>query len=303
MLYVVATPIGNLGDMSPRAVEILRSVDLIAAEDTRHSLRLLNHFDIRTPMTSYHEHNERSKAQALVTRMRDEGISVALISDAGTPAISDPGAILVREAAQAGIEVVAVPGPHAAAAALSLSGFVNPEYSFFGFPPREKRALAEKLSSLKGRAMTAVFHESPHRVDRLMQAALDVFGDVPAVLCCDLSKLYEKTTRGPLSQVLAAFLNNEKARKGEYVLLLDLSGTQADQPEPRADMTLEARLVERMLAGESLREAQEVIVAAGEKKNALYAAALRLKALFKAQVDSPIISKNRAGAKGMGGET
>ena len=281
MLYVVATPIGNLGDMSPRAVEVLKSVQLIAAEDTRHTLKLLNHFDIRTPLISYHQHNERDRALQLVQRIKDEGISLALVTDAGTPAISDPGAILVREASAAGIEVLAVPGPCAAVAALSVSGFLNASYSFLGFPPREKAALKAFLEGLKGKAETAIFHESPHRVDKLLEAALAVFGDVQASLSCDLSKLHEQTLRGPVSALLSAFQANEKARKGEYVLVLDLSGVAAPPPAVFSDMSLEAKLVEELLQGQDLRAAQETLRARGEKKNALYQAALKLKQLLE----------------------
>lgn len=280
MLYVVATPIGNLSDMSPRAVDTLRSVQLIAAEDTRHTMKLLNHFDIRTPLISYHQHNERERAAQLVQRMLAEGISLALVTDAGTPAISDPGAILVREASEAGIEVIAIPGPCAAAAALSVSGILNQGYRFLGFPPREKAALQALLEGLKGREETLVFHESPHRVDRLLQAALNCYGDVYGSLSCDLSKLHEQTLRGPLSQLLEAFLGNEKARKGEYVLVMDISGTQAQAEAAVPAISLEARLVEEMLKGQDLRGAQQALQQAGEKKNALYQAALRLKALF-----------------------
>lgn len=281
MLYVVATPIGNLADISPRALAVLRQVALIAAEDTRHSMKLLNHFDIHTPLTSYHEHNERGKAASIVSRMLAEGISVALITDAGTPAISDPGAILVRQAAEAGIPVLAVPGPNAATAALSVSGFENREYSFLGFPPRQPKPLNDFLLGLPGRVQTAVLHESPHRVDALLAAVLEVLGDVPLSLSCDLSKLHEKTLRGPASQVLAAFLGNEKARKGEYVLVMDLAALAAPPPA-QAPGSLEARLVERLLLGEDLRQAQASLEGMGEKRNALYRAALRLRSLLSA---------------------
>jgi 16S rRNA (cytidine1402-2'-O)-methyltransferase len=281
MLYVVATPIGNLGDMSPRAIDVLRSVGLIAAEDTRHTLKLLNHFDIRTPLTSYHEHNEQQKAERLVTRMVEEGLSVALVTDAGTPAISDPGAIFVRQAAQAGIEVIAVPGPTAFAAALSISGFTRPQFTFYGFPPRDRKALFAFLETMKGQAQLAVLHESPHRVAALLKAVLDCLGDVELSLSCDLSKLHEKTLRGSATEVLEAFLANEKAEKGEYVLVMDLGSLPADQVEPVQDISLEARLLDLMLQGEDLRTAQQKLQEQGIRKNLVYAAALRLKGLLK----------------------
>lgn len=283
MLYVVATPIGNLSDMSPRAVETLRGVSLIAAEDTRHTMKLLNHFDIHTPLISYHQHNERERAAELVRRMQEEGISLALVTDAGTPAISDPGAILVRASAEAGIEVIAIPGPSAVVAALSVSGILSGSYRFLGFPPREKAALRALLEGLRGGEQAVVFYESPHRVDKLMQQALEVLGDVEASLSCDLSKLHEKTLRGPLSALIEAFSQNEKARKGEYVLALDLSGVQAPPAALEEAVSLEARLVEQMLSGLDLRAAQQALAAKGEKKNALYQAALRLKGLLSGE--------------------
>ena len=281
MLYVVATPIGNLQDMSPRAIAVLKHVDLIAAEDTRHSMKLLSHFDIHTPLTSYHEHNERDKAQRLVARMLEQDISLALITDAGTPAISDPGAILVMAAAQAGIEVVAVPGPSAAIAALSVSGFNNPAFSFYAFPPREKKGLRQYLQALAGTRQTAVFHESPHRVMNLLETVMETLGDVPCSLSCDLTKLHEKTIRGSVSRAMAEFTDNEKAEKGEYVLVLDLSTTQAPAFEAPTIANLEAQLFDRLLSGLDIREAMAALIGQGEKKNAVYAASLRLKKLLR----------------------
>lgn len=280
MLYVVATPIGNLGDMSPRAVETLRGVDLIAAEDTRHTMKLLTHFDIHTAMTSLHEHNEQGKSAAIVRRMVEEGISVALVTDAGTPAVSDPGAILVREAVQAGIEILAVPGPSAAVAALSVSGFVVGQFAFYGFPPREKKALRAYLAALAGRDEAAILYESPRRTGVLLQAVLDSLGDVPVSLSCDLTKLHEKTLRGPVTVVLADFLANDKAEKGEYVMVLDLRGTARPQEAAVAAVGLEAQLLDLYLSGLSLQEAMTALTARGERKNAVYAASLRLKQLL-----------------------
>lgn len=279
-LYVVATPIGNLGDMSPRALDTLRAVDLIAAEDTRRTLQLLNHFDIRKPLTSLHEHNEQGKGAQLAARMAAEGISVALVTDAGTPAVSDPGALFVRQAAEAGIEVVAVPGPSAAIAALSVSGILNPSFSFFAFPPRAKKELVPFLQGLKGHHETVILNESPHRVQKLLEAVLEALGDVPASISCDLSKLHERTDRGPVSWLIRTLAANEKAALGEYVVLLDLSGLQATEPISERPLSLEALLVECMLQGESLRDAMAALQQGGHKKNAVYAASLRVKGLL-----------------------
>ncbi|NLA53102.1 MAG: 16S rRNA (cytidine(1402)-2'-O)-methyltransferase, partial [Clostridiales bacterium] len=271
----------NLGDMSPRAIETLREVDLIAAEDTRHSMKLLNHFQIHTQLTSLHEHNEQGKSQNLVRRMAEEGISIALISDAGTPAIYDPGALFVKAAAQAGIEVVTIPGPSAAIAALSISGFENSSFTFYGFLPRDLKSLRERLKSMAGKDELAILHESPFRVRKLLQTILESLGDLPASLSCDLSKLHELTLRGTVSQILEAFEANEKAEKGEYVLVLDVSGVQAEAETQDEDITLEARLLDLLLQGNDLQHAMSELIARGERKNALYAASLRLKTLLK----------------------
>ena len=279
-LYVVATPIGNLGDMSPRAVETLRSVQLIAAEDTRVTMKLTSHFDIHTPLTSCHRHNEADKAQEIVRRMLDEGIDVALVTDAGTPGVSDPGMILTRLCAEAGIPVVAVPGPTALAAALSVSGFDVTEFTFYGFLPREKKPLEEKLRSMVGQ-QAAVIHESPFRVIALMEAVARVLPEAKVSASCDLSKLHELTLRGTPAQVLEQLKANEKAEKGEYCIVLDLRGVPVPEPEaPAAELTPELRLVGLMLEGLSLREARERLQAEGLRKNELYAAALRVKELI-----------------------
>ena len=279
-LYVVATPIGNLGDMSPRAVETLRSVQLIAAEDTRVTMKLTSHFDIHTPLTSCHRHNEAGKAQEIVRRMLDEGIDVALVTDAGTPGVSDPGMILTRLCAEAGIPVVAVPGPTALAAALSVSGFDVTEFTFYGFLPREKKPLEEKLRSMIGQ-QAAVIHESPFRVIALMEAVARVLPEAKVSASCDLSKLHELTLRGTPAQVLEQLKANEKAEKGEYCIVLDLRQVPMPEPAaPAAELTPELRLVGLMLEGLSLREARERLQAEGLRKNELYAAALRVKELI-----------------------
>lgn len=213
MLYIVATPIGNLGDMSPRAVDTLKSVDLIAAEDTRHTIKLLNHFQIHTPLTSLHEHNEPAKGQLLVNRMLEEGINMALVTDAGTPAVSDPGAVFVQLAARSGIEVLAVPGPSAAIAALSVSGFDRQSFTFYGFLSRKASELLEQLRHMAGKDEIAILHESPMRIKKLMEAVIEALGDVPVSLSCDITKLHELTLRGSASQVLQALNSNDKAEK------------------------------------------------------------------------------------------
>lgn len=283
-LYVVGTPIGNLGDMTPRAVEVLRSVALIAAEDTRVTRKLTNHFGIDTPLTSCHQHNEADKGEALAERMLEEGIDLALTTDAGTPCISDPGYGLVRAAVKRGIPVVAIPGCCAAVCALSISGMDTREFAFYGFLPREKKALREKLLAMAAGVPVAVVHESPFRVIELMETVAETLPGTMASVSCDLTKLHELTLRGSAAEVLAALRANPKTEKGEYCLVLDFHGVELPSaPAPAAEVSLEARLVEAMLQGNELRQAQAVLVEAGEKKNAVKAAALRLKKLLQGE--------------------
>ena len=281
MLYVVATPIGNLGDMSPRAVETLKKVQLIAAEDTRMTMKLTQHFQIETPLTSCHRHNEYGKAEQIVRRMLEEQIDVALVTDAGTPAISDPGTHLVHLAAEAGIEVVAVPGPTAMASAISVSGIDVPEFTFLGFLPREKKELREALHDAANRIQSAIVHESPYRVLELMHTVVETIPETYVSVSCDLTKLHELTLRGNCADVLRRMEQNEKTEKGEYCIVMDFRQVPRQEAKPVADISLEAKLVDAMLnGGLTLRDAGRALVEAGEKKNAVYAASLRLKKLF-----------------------
>lgn len=278
-LYVVATPIGNLQDFPPRAVQTLKSVGLIAAEDTRVTMKLCQVFGIHTPLIACHQHNEADRAADIARKMAEEDMDAALTTDAGTPCVSDPGYILVRECLARGISVQPIPGCCAGVAALSVSGFDAREWAFYGFPPRERKALREKLLSLRTGPKVAILHESPFRVIELVEAVAETLPEARLSLSCDLTKLHELTLHGSPADVLAALRANPKAEKGEYCLVLDLHGVA----EPEADQTAigtEARLVEAMLAGDSLRQAQARLTEAGEKKNAVKAAALRLKRLL-----------------------
>ena len=281
MLYVVATPIGNLGDMSPRAVEVLKSVALIAAEDTRMTMKLTQRFGIETPLTSCHRHNEQGKAESIVRRMLEEGIDVAVVTDAGTPAISDPGTILVRQAAEAGIEVVAVPGPSAMAAAMSVSGIDVTEFTFLGFLPREKKDLQAALRSAAQRTQAGIVHESPYRVLDFMRVLADTLPQAYVSVSCDLSKLHELTLRGPVADVLARMQANEKTEKGEYCIVIDFRAVPREEPKAESTLCLEARLLDLLLQGADMRDASRSLVEEGEKKNAVYAAALRLKGMLR----------------------
>jgi 16S rRNA (cytidine1402-2'-O)-methyltransferase len=283
MLYVVGTPIGNLGDMTPRAIETLRACSLIAAEDTRVTRKLLTRFHIAAPMLSNHRYNEASRAQALVARMLEEDLTVALVTDAGTPCISDPGYPLVEAAAEAGVDVLTVPGPTALAAALSVSGFDAREFAFYGFLPRAAGALREKLAGIaRSGASVAVVYESPHRAQALLEAVAETLPGARVCLCCDLTKRYERTLRGGVEKVLAQFRGNAAAEKGEYCAVLELRGVALPEPPATPEpCALEARLVGRMLAGVTLGEAADALRDAGESRNEVYAASLRVKKFLR----------------------
>ena len=280
-LYVVATPIGNLSDMSPRAVETLKNVSLIAAEDTRVTRKLTTHFGIATPLISCHQHNEKSRAAELVARMEAENLDVAVVTDAGTPAISDPGTQIVRLAAERGIPVLAVAGPSAFAAAVSVSGFDFSSFTFYGFLPRNPSELRERLLEIGRKSEGAVFHESPHRVKALVSAIAQTLPWARLSVSCDLTKLHELTLRGTPEEILAALERNEKSEKGEYCVVADLRGGKTPEQAPAVQASLEARLFDFMLAGMSLREGITALTEQGEKKNAVYAASLRVKAMLK----------------------
>ncbi|MDD3336648.1 MAG: 16S rRNA (cytidine(1402)-2'-O)-methyltransferase [Eubacteriales bacterium] len=281
-LYVVATPIGNLGDMTPRAIETLKNVGLIAAEDTRVTMKLLNAFDIQTPITSCHEHNEKSKAAQIVARMLAENMDVAVTTDAGTPCISDPGSILAHEAIANGVSVLAIPGATAMASALSVSGMEIEEFTFYGFLPRQKSELKEKLTEMARRSKIAVVHESPHRVIELLETLQALLPHTEVSASCDLTKKFEYTCRGTVDAVLGELRSNPKADRGEYCLCLRWAQEDIPAPEkPKSEASLEARLLDCLLSGLSLREAQAKLIEEGERKNAVYAAALRLKAMLK----------------------
>ncbi|SDY95672.1 16S rRNA (cytidine(1402)-2'-O)-methyltransferase [Thermoactinomyces sp. DSM 45892] len=218
ILYVVGTPIGNLQDFSPRAREILANVDLIAAEDTRHTKKLLSAFQFSTPLTSYHEHNEQSKGKFLIQQLL-EGKSVALVSDAGMPGISDPGEVVIREAVQEGITVVPIPGPSAALTALVASGLVPQPFLFLGFFPREKKDRRKELKKWATMPVTLICYEAPHRLVDLLSDAMDAFGDRQVAIARELTKKHEEWLRGSLSECLSYI--KENGVRGEYVCIFE----------------------------------------------------------------------------------
>ena len=217
-LYLCATPIGNLEDMSYRAVKTLKEADLIAAEDTRHSIKLLNHFEIKTPMTSYHEYNKVDKAKILVEKML-QGVNVALITDAGTPGISDPGEELVAQAAKAGIEISPVPGPAACICALIMSGLGTRRFCFEAFLPADKKERSVVLDELKNETRTIVIHEAPHHLLKTIKELLEILGDRRISICKEITKKYEDVNRTSIAKAVEYYENNPP--RGEYVLVIE----------------------------------------------------------------------------------
>lgn len=218
MLYLCATPIGNLGDMTPRAVETLGSVDIIAAEDTRNSIKLLNHFQIKTSMTSYHEYNKVEKADYLVEQMR-HGKDVALITDAGTPGISDPGEVLVAKCHEAGIRVTSLPGAAACITALTLSGLGTRRFCFEAFLPSDKKEKAQILEELKEESRTIILYEAPHHLVRTLEELLDTLGNRRLTLCREMTKKFETVVPTTVEGALTMYETEEP--RGEYVLVVE----------------------------------------------------------------------------------
>lgn len=218
MLYLCATPIGNLEDMTFRVINTLKSVDLIAAEDTRNSIKLLNHFEIKVPMTSYHEYNKIEKAKVLVQKML-EGTNIALITDAGTPGISDPGEELVRQAYEAGIKVTSLPGAVACVTALTLSGLSTRRFCFEAFLPTDKKERAMVLQEMERETRTIVMYEAPHRLKKTLAELKDVFGDRRITLCKELTKKHETVFATTIAEAIAFYETQDP--RGEYVLVIE----------------------------------------------------------------------------------
>ncbi|TXR39583.1 16S rRNA (cytidine(1402)-2'-O)-methyltransferase [Ectopseudomonas mendocina] len=274
-LYVVATPIGNLDDISARALRILREVALIAAEDTRHSARLLQHFGIQTPLAACHEHNERDQGGRFLTRLQ-AGEDVALISDAGTPLISDPGYHLVRQARAAGFAVVPVPGACALIAALSAAGLPSDRFIFEGFLPAKAAGRRARLEQVREEPRTLIFYEAPHRILECLQDMREVFGDDrPALLARELTKTFETLQGLPLAELCEWVAADSNQQRGECVVLV--AGWQA--PEGEEAVSAEAlRVLDLLLSEMPLKRAAALAAEiTGVRKNVLYQVALERK--------------------------
>ncbi|MBO5020895.1 MAG: 16S rRNA (cytidine(1402)-2'-O)-methyltransferase, partial [Clostridia bacterium] len=269
-LYVVGTPIGNLGDMSPRAVETLEKVDFIAAEDTRVTVKLLNHFDIKKEMLSYYEHNKNQKGNLIIERML-KGESCAVVSDAGMPAISDPGEDLVRKARESGIEVESVPGPSALITAISISGFPCGRFCFEGFLSMNKISRRSHLEELKTEKRTMVFYEAPHKLSATLKDMLSYFGDRKIVLVRELTKIHETVKHWTLKE--AAEYYSENAPKGEFVLIVEGKKEEAVVYTADEAVALAKKFVaEGKSTSAAAKEASEIT---GIKKGDIYKSILK----------------------------
>lgn len=271
ILYLVATPIGNLEDITLRALRILKEVDLVACEDTRHSRKLLNHYMITTPLTAYHQHNEEVKAERLVEKLRD-GISIALISDAGTPGISDPGYRIVVACRNAGLPVVAIPGPSAVISALAISGLPTDAFVFAGFLPTKRAARQEVLTRLRAEQRTTLCYEAPHRLNETLSEIVELLGeDRPVAVARELTKMHEEVVRGSALEVRQIFAAREI--RGEIVLMIAPSG-DLDTPT----ITVDEALAQLLTEGTPLRAAvKQVAKAYGLPGDEVYKIALSLR--------------------------
>lgn len=272
-LYVVATPIGNLRDLTPRAQAVLSAVDLIAAEDTRVTGQLLKHFGIDTRMMSLREHNEREAAARLIERLQ-QGQAIAQVSDAGTPAVSDPGARLVAAVHEAGFRVIPIPGASALLAALAGGGMISPRFQFYGFPESKSTARKKEFERLKQQPHTVAFFEAPHRIAESLNDMAAVFGpDRIAVVCRELTKTFETLRRGPLATLATWVANDANQQRGELVVLIEAAEPQADDDAASFDAVL-APLVRDLPMKQAVKLAAEIT---GGNRNALYERALQLK--------------------------
>jgi len=272
-LFVVGTPIGNLEDVTLRALRTLREVDLIAAEDTRVTRKLLARYDIRTPITSYHENSPPSKLESLLRRLR-EGANIAVVSDAGMPGISDPGADLIAAGLQEGIPVTAIPGPTALMTALVLAGLPTDRFAFVGFPPAARQARHRALEGLRDRGETLLFYEAPHRLDASLADMREILGDRRAAAARELTKVHEEVARGSLSELIAHFASSRP--RGEITLIVE-GASRREDAAPTVDFAEALADVERLVReGVSLRDAaRQVAESTGHPRRALYQAALK----------------------------
>lgn len=233
-IYLVATPIGNLEDMTFRAIETLKQVDIIAAEDTRHTLQLLNHFQISKPLISYHRHNEEFKTEELISQV-EQGKNIAIVTDAGTPGISDPGEEIVKVAIKNKIDVIPIPGACALINGLIVSGIPTKEFSFYGFLPLNKKNRKEKLSQIRKEQKTVILYEAPHKLQKTLQDILEEIGDIEACIVRELTKIHEEKLHGTISELISLC----QEPKGEFIIILNLNQICKEEQEDFEKMSLE----------------------------------------------------------------
>lgn len=283
VLYVVATPIGNLSDFSPRAIETLSSVALIAAEDTSHTIKLLNHFDIKTPMISYHKYNEAERTTVIINKMLTENADVAIVTDAGTPCISDPGYDLISAARKHGITVIGIPGACAAITALSISGFPSDSFAFFGFLSRDKGEQIKQLEKISALDIdTFIVYESPFRILNTLANIRDTI-KCEVCVCNDLSKLHEASISGDIADITDLLTQNANAEKGEYVIVIHKTESKAPE-KTREELSIEAQLTDIMVKKQcTLKDAVGILRKTNTElgKKDIYAASLLLKNMFE----------------------
>lgn len=280
ILYVVATPIGNLGDISLRALEVLKSVDIIACEDTRQTLKLLNHFEIKKKLVAYHKFNEIGKSTSLVNDLKN-GLNIAIVTDAGTPCISDPGYILVKEARENNIEVIAIPGASAVVSALSVSGLDTSKFSFIGFLSTDNTKFNEEIDNIKNSTInTFVIYESPKRIVKLFSKLVECFPNSKVYIASDLTKIHERGFFGRIEDVYETIKNDPNIEKGEYAIVLQKEDKKEQKEE---SITLEALIVDTMIKNKcNIKDAINKLCENNKniKKNELKEASLNIKKLF-----------------------
>lgn len=278
-LYVVPTPIGNLGDMTERAVETLKMSDYILAEDTRHTQKLLNHFDIKVRLVSYHKFNEKSRSEEIINEMLEEDKIISLVTDAGTPCISDPGYEIVKSAREAGIEVIGLAGASAVTIALSVAGIDTYQFAFFGFMPRKKSELDDALKKVKENYIkTFVLYESPKRIIKLVETIKEHMPNATLCVCKELTKLHENTFYGSIDSVLEQLSNNQDVERGEYVIV-GHNNDYVEKETGSVNVSIHGILFDKLINNEySLKEAvQEAVQEGLSSKNEAYQASLDIK--------------------------
>lgn len=276
-LYIVGTPIGNLNDISKRAIDTLNEVDIILCEDTRHSIKLLNYYNIKKKLISYHKFNEQKRSEYIVNEIINNDKNIALISDAGTPLISDPGYIIVKLAREKNIEIIGIPGPSALITALSVCGFDTENFSFYGFFPRinkEKELIIERIK--KSDINVSIFYESPKRIVESLKYLKEELLDFDIIVCSDLTKLHEKHYWGKIDRVLNELINNDKSNLGEYTFIIDYKNCEIKN---NIDISIESQLIDLIIKKNiTLKEAIKILSDNVKfKKNEIYNAALNLK--------------------------